>query len=122
LLELYTVKIEVLHYGKWNPWYSAAVYFVLLQFLYFVLKYIQDSREVSEKRNKLAKFLWETESEKLCIKLYLKQNVGRRSKNTLYFLVCSKKLWRNTLKVTGKLVNKEMVKGCEKRKIKGNKV
>ncbi|WP_301337160.1 CBO0543 family protein [Bacillus sp. FJAT-29814] len=48
LLELYTVKIEVLHYGKWNPWYSAAVYFVSLQILYFVLKYTQDSREVSK--------------------------------------------------------------------------
>jgi hypothetical protein len=47
LLELYSVKIEVLHYGTWNPWYSAAVYFVSLQILYLVLKYTQDSKEVS---------------------------------------------------------------------------
>lgn len=47
LLELYSVKIEVLHYGTWNPWYSAAVYFVSLQILYFVLIYTQDSKEVS---------------------------------------------------------------------------
>lgn len=45
LLELYAVKIEVLHYGKWNPLYSAVVYFISMHILYFVLKYTADQRE-----------------------------------------------------------------------------
>lgn len=45
LLELYAVKIEVLHYGVWNPLYSAIVYLISLYILYFVLKFTADKRE-----------------------------------------------------------------------------
>lgn len=45
LLELYAVHIDVLHYGIWNRFYSAFVYFISMYILYFVMHYTADSRE-----------------------------------------------------------------------------
>jgi hypothetical protein len=45
LLELYAVYLDVLHYGVWNPLYSAIVYFISLYILYIILNYTDDRRE-----------------------------------------------------------------------------
>jgi hypothetical protein len=45
LLESFAVRIEVLHYGNWNQFYSAVVYFISLYLLYFILKFTAARRE-----------------------------------------------------------------------------